>query len=251
MAHSLSWTAVRGKSPKLVLDAFGLRPTARKWDLPDRGTPFCWAMLDNGWVLVLSSPVGTLEAAKAAARTSTVEMGSWHHDRFIDESGAADGFSSSLSEGCEVVCCFLMDMVMVSRATAWKDGVRRWSVTHDAQAGGIDHLTVEGQPPASLASMEAAARAKRRAGAPAPQRASAAPSALRQVFDAFFSVKRRPRLRTYRPGLDAPMPVDYLFDVPVDLAKAVTGFRHDESEREFEVLEPAPGSKLGERAHHP
>jgi hypothetical protein len=238
MGHSLSWTAVRGKSPELVLNAFGLRPTTRKWDLPDRGTPYCWATLDDGWVLVLSSPVATFEAAKAAARRSTVEMGSWHHDRFIDESGTADGFSSSLSMGGEVVSCFLMETVMVSRASAWKDGVRSWSVVHDVQAGGIDHLTVEGQPPPSLASMEAAARAKRRAAAPGPQGASAAPSVLRQVFNAFFSLKRRPRLRTYRPGLDTPRPVDYLFDVPVDLAKEVTGFRHDESEREFEVLEP-------------
>jgi hypothetical protein len=35
----------------------------------------------------------------------------------------------------------------------------------------------------------------------------------------------------------APKGVDFVFDVPVELAEALTEFRHDSSELEFRVLE--------------
>ncbi|RPJ81981.1 MAG: hypothetical protein EHM13_09620 [Acidobacteria bacterium] len=214
----------------------------KNWDVPDRRHPYCWATLDEGWVLVLSSPLGTFEAADALVTKGGT--GASRGARFFDDAGAADGFSSSLSVGCEVVCCFVMETVMVSRAAAWKDGVQQWSVLHDAQAGGIDHLHVVGQPPSSLASLEAAARKKQGGNTPAPPRASAARRLLSEVFEAFFSLKRRPRLQTSIPGRDGrPIRADYLIDVPVELAKALTGFRHDERELEYEMLEPAQAPK--------
>jgi hypothetical protein len=246
MGHSLSWTAVRGRSAELVLAAFELRPTGQKWDLPDRRHPFCWATLDGGWVLVLSSPLGTFDAAKALATRGRAGRGKSSGARHFDPEGAADGFSSALSVGCELVCCFVMETVMVSRAAAWKDGVQQWSVLHNPDTGGVDHLRVVGQPPSSLASIEAAARKKQQGNAPAPGRPSVARSLLGDVFEAFFSVKRRPRLRTSIPGRDGrAMRVDYLIDVPTELAKALTGFRHDESELELELLEPAQSSDAG------
>lgn len=176
MGFALSWTAVRGKSPEEVLAAFELRPTGRTGDAPSRRDPFCWTQAAGGWVVVLAR----------------------HDARFLDESRRAERFLASLSAGCELVCCFVEEHVMVSRATAWKDGVELWSVLHDAQVA-IDHLQADGTPPSSLARNEPAARAAQR----------------NEAED-----------------------VDHLFDVPVDLAAEATGFRHDELGPELEVLEP-------------
>lgn len=106
---------------------------------------------------------------------------------------------ATLSAGGEVVACFVEEHVMASAASGWRDGKLEWSVGHQAEAS-LDHLDRQGRPPPALAELEAAARAKRQARAEGP---------------------------------------DFLFDVPVDLAKAVTGFRHDEGERPFEELEPS------------
>lgn len=201
MGWSLSWTAVRGKPPEAVLEAHGLRPTGAAWDLPDRRHPFAWAALDGGWVLVVSSPSGALDAEAARTGKGLFKLRAWHDPRFMDESEASDPFLASLSAGCEVVCCFLEEHVMVSRAAGWKDGDRLWSVLHDGQEDDVGDLQVVGAPPPELATIEAAARAEQRA---------------------------------------TPEGVDFVFDVPVDLAKALTGFRHDELEREYELLEPVP-----------
>jgi hypothetical protein len=88
---------------------------------------------------------------------------------------------------------------MFSQAVSWRDGARTWSVTHDADRG-LDHLQVSGEPPAPFGALEAEALAGRRRDPQGP---------------------------------------DLVFDVPVDLAKAVVGFRHDEEDgRVFHELEP-------------
>ncbi len=204
MGWSLSWTAVRGKPPEAVLEAHGLRRTGAAWDLPDRKHPYGWAELDGGWVLVASSPSGALEAEKRRTGKGLLALRAWHDPRFLDESEASDGFLASLSTGCEVVCCYLEEHVMVSRAAGWRDGDRIWSVLHDAQEGSVADLQVEGAAPPPLGPLAAAARAEQAA---------------------------------------TPEGVDFLFDVPIDLAKALTAFRHDEAEREYELREPAPDAE--------
>jgi hypothetical protein len=49
------------------------------------------------------------------------------------------------------------------------------------------------------------------------------------VFDSI-----RHNLSQAQAGSDA---VDYIFDAPIELARYVTGFRHDEGEHEFNILE--------------
>lgn len=187
MGFSLTWTAVRGKPSEEVLAALGLRLTgATSDDMPTRREPYASAQLDGGWVLVVAD-------ASTAPR-----------ERFLDESDAADRFLSSLSKGCEVVCCFVEEHVMYGRACAWRDGVRLWSVAHDAEVG-VDDLQVAGTPPPDLAALADRAREEQAAEGDA----------------------------------------DYAFDVPVDLAKAVAGFRHDEDTLQCRLLEPVPGGKRG------
>jgi len=117
--------------------------------------------------------------------------------RFLDESEAAAPFLATLSVGGEVVAGFLEEHVMASRAAAWDGGARRWSLRYDPERR-PDRLLAEGSPPAELGPIEASLR----------------------------EAQRR-----------EPDGADRLFEIPLELAKAITGFRGDEDEREYEELE--------------
>jgi hypothetical protein len=87
------------------------------------------------------------------------------------------------------VSCFLETHVMVSAAAGWENGRRIWSVLHESDHG-IDHLEIEGKPPAAFAAI--------RDGLAAKQKTQGG----------------RPR-------------VDYIFDIPINLAAAITGFHYE------------------------
>jgi len=155
MGASLSWFAVRGKGPEAVLRDLGLKNVGKEY----RDTPFCGGALPSGWYLVIHG----------------------RHEFTNDE-------VRRLSQGCEVVACFVEEHVMVSRAAGWKDGEPIWAVTHDSEQGG-GHLDVEGQLPADFSAI-------------------------------------RDRL-TKRQEKDEG--VDFIFNIPVDLAKQLTGYSHEET----------------------
>jgi hypothetical protein len=118
-----------------------------------------------------------------------------------------------LSAGCEVVTGDVEEHVMVSIATGWKEGRKVWSVVHDAQRG-KEHLETEGELPAMFGGIRDELRSKQQAAG----------------------------------GGDAD--VDYIFDVPVMLAKTLTGYQHDAhvswaGDQPFEVLVETSAS--GER----
>lgn len=119
MGASLSWFAVRGKSPKAVLQDFGLKNVGKEY----QKTPFCGGALPSGWFLVIH---GRHEFTKEEAR--------------------------SVSRGGEVIACFVEEHVMISRAAGWKDGEQVWCITHGAEESD-DHLDVEGEPPAGFAAI--------------------------------------------------------------------------------------------------
>jgi hypothetical protein len=178
MGYSLSWFAVRGKSPELVLSQLELHATGTREEIPE--SPIVAAELPDGWYLVLSN----------------------QDTRFVE-----DASLRRISAGCEVVSCFVEEHVMCSEARGWKDGKELWSVCHDAQVG-IDNLEKMGALPSTFSSIHTRLLAEReKAGAQA---------------------------------------ADFLFDVPVELAKAETGFRHDEDcpggkEDPFELLATGRG----------
>jgi hypothetical protein len=116
MGASLSWFAIRGKTPEAVLQDFGLKNVGKEY----RKTPFCGGILPSGWYLVIHA----------------------RHEFTHDE-------VRRVSRGAEVVACFVEEHVMVSRAAGWKDSQQIWSVTHDSEQGG-DHLEVQGRPPAAF-----------------------------------------------------------------------------------------------------
>ena len=105
----------------------------------------------------------------------------------------------------EVVYCFVEDRVMFGRASGWKDGKFLWSVTHDCEKGKY-HLEIKGDAPLSLKGIHAKLVSKQDAAG----------------------------------GEQAD--VDHIYDAPAELAKDLTGFRHDQdkpgmSHKPFQVLE--------------
>jgi hypothetical protein len=101
----------------------------------------------------------------------------------------------------EVVACYVEEHVMSSGAAHWRAGQRVWSVDHDAGAG-ILRLKVRGEPP-----------------------------------PAFAEIHDRLRSEQETAGGESAK-VDHMFDVPVELAKSLTGYCHEDElgERPFEVL---------------
>jgi hypothetical protein len=117
-----------------------------------------------------------------------------------------DNVLADLSGGADVMSFLVEEASMVSVATGFSDGRRIWQVVHDSSQG-LDHLETQGQLPASFAAVKDRLLGKLRA---AGQHSA-----------------------------------DYLFDVPADLSKSITGYRHDEDIEgvdgdPFAVLERRP-----------
>jgi hypothetical protein len=123
-----------------------------------------------------------------------------------------DNILQRLSCGCEVVTCFVEEHVMLSSSSDWKDGHRCWSVIHNAQKR-RDHLETQGQLPIAFSSILKQLQSKQK--------------------DADMNGKR----------------VDFIFDIPVELAYTLAGYRHDRdvpglSDKLFEVLDSSESIKV-------
>ncbi len=116
MGFSLSWLAVKGKSPKAVRDALGFHATGKREEIPE--SDLSAAELPGGWYLIVSNRSEQVVPDSAMQRLS----------------------------GSEVVTCFVEEHVMFSNAAGWQDGRKCWSITHDSQRG-IRHLEAEGNLP--------------------------------------------------------------------------------------------------------
>lgn len=121
-----------------------------------------------------------------------------------------------LSRGCEVLTCTVEEHVMFSQATGWRDGREEWRVTHRGEDGPVG-LDAEGGLPAGFPAIRDELTA-------------------RQVAEG---------------GADAG--VDYLFDIPVALVQAFTGFKHDEAGLDgetlaFDVLESTASARAAKQS---
>jgi len=111
-------------------------------------------------------------------------------DRF-DHPFAEDASLRLFSRGCTVVAVHVHEGIMFSGTELYRDGVPVWSVTHNAQEGMYD-LQTEGTLPGALAEIRA----------------------------------RLTDEQDREGGVDAG--VDCIFDVPVELAMTLSGYRHDQ-----------------------
>lgn len=130
----------------------------------------------------------------------------WHAIVFnrFDHELLRDEVLKRVSEGCELVAAGAEEHVMCSFASGWRDGERVWWSTHDSQNGLYD-LQAEGSLPEG------------------------------------FEALRAERLDEQRAAERDAENVDYVFEIPLETAKRVTGFSYDEAEPEegFAVLRVA------------
>lgn len=112
-----------------------------------------------------------------------------------------DDVLSRVAELGELVAAGAEEHVMCSFACGWRDGQRTWRAMHDPQTG-IDHLEVEGAMPADFDALR------------------------RDLLDQQHSAG----------GNDAD--VDYVFQIPLETVKRISGFSYQETEPEdgFVVL---------------
>jgi hypothetical protein len=145
------------------------------------------------WVALKGGNVQTVSSALGLSESelagTTLPTG-WYVVVF-NRTEIEDGALEKLSQSGEVICCFVEDHVMVSWASGWRKGIKMWSVVHDCEKGRF-HLHIEGEPPSELKGLADRLIAE--------QRASGGEKAE----------------------------VDHVYDAPAELAKALTGFRHDE-----------------------
>ena len=112
-----------------------------------------------------------------------------------------------------VIACRIEEHVMFSSAEFWEQGEKLWRVEHDAQQG-KRHLNLEGLHPASY------------------------PEVLQQA-------------KEEQDAEDlGPKEVDFYFEVPLQTANQIVGFKHDEEnsdldQDQFEVYASMP-QLLGE-----
>jgi len=122
------------------------------------------------------------------------------------KNGSHELLLARLSAKREVVSCFVEDHVMYSSATGWNRARQVWRIFHDREKGRY-HLDVLGHPPPELNQIRERLTPEQNAGG----------------------------------GEKAD--VDFIYDVPAELAKSLTGFRHDQGTAGmvadvYHVLEP-------------
>ena len=116
----------------------------------------------------------------------------WHIVFFNEGCDAVERYAKRLlSAAPEAVTCYVEEHVMCSGVAGWTAGTKDWEVSHESEKG-IFHLSQDGSVPAEFAGIHE-------------------------------------RLKTEQESNGGEgSDVDYIFDVPVELAKAIVGFRHDE-----------------------
>jgi hypothetical protein len=96
-----------------------------------------------------------------------------------------------LSVDQEVILCLVEEHVMASSAEFWSKGKRQWWISHEGECGpkGLD---VDGNPP-----------------------------------EVYPSIRKEMEASQLAKGGDKAE-VDYIFEIPLEVAKSLVGFKHDE-----------------------
>lgn len=159
------------------------------------GYSLSWAALKGGALQVICDacnlhPTGRREEIAESKIDAAEIPGGWYLVLF-NQQEIDDRLLARLSAQGEVVSCFVEDHVMYSSAAGWNRGRQVWKVFHDCEKGRY-HLDVAGAPPPELKEIR---------------------ERLRQGQDAAGGEKAD---------------VDFIYDIPAEVAKSLTGFRHDQ-----------------------
>jgi hypothetical protein len=101
-----------------------------------------------------------------------------------------DHILQKVSSSEEIVHCFVEEHVMFSSVEGWLNGEKIWSAVHDSEKG-ISHLEIIGKCPKSM-----------------------------------IDIRQRLTAQATSSGSEQSE-IDFIFDVPVELARELTGFCHD------------------------
>lgn len=186
------------------------------------GWSLSWAALKGGDVQRVCSLLGLRQTGKqegvAESKISGAVIPSGWYVVVFNRKEIKDHTLEKLSQTGEVISCFVEDHVMFSSAAGWKNGRQVWRVAHNGEEDAVLHLDTSGELPAEFEAIRNEQFAKQE------QEATS----------------------------EDDLKVDHVYDIPTELAKKLTGFRHDEdtsglSGEVFEALEPAKssGSFLG------
>jgi hypothetical protein len=96
-----------------------------------------------------------------------------------------------LSTDRDLLLCLIEEHVMASSAEYWSKGKRQWWLSHEGE-NGPKGLEVDGNPP-----------------------------------ECFPAIRKAMGAQQLAEGGDDAM-VDYIFEIPLTVAKSLVGFRHDE-----------------------
>ncbi|MBC3874044.1 hypothetical protein [Undibacterium flavidum] len=124
MGYSISWFAVRNKTPDVLLDELLLKRTGKMSDYPE--VPISGRSLPSGWFIVVFNDI-------EHPLVSAISL-------------------AAVSKNCDVIVCMVKEHVMVSTSALWKNGEQIWHVEHDAQTS-IDHLQSSGDLPDDYATI--------------------------------------------------------------------------------------------------
>ena len=123
MGYRVLLIAVKGKSPEAIHRDYGVVPTDEREEVPE--SPVTGAMLPSGAYLLYIN----------------------------DEIEPDDRVFARLSKNASLLACYANETVMNSCASSWANGVKQWSVFHDAQQG-IKHLEITGDVPEQLKAIQ-------------------------------------------------------------------------------------------------
>jgi hypothetical protein len=176
------------------------------------GYSLSWAALKGGSLQTACAALGLRATGKREEIAKSQIVGAqlptgWYVVVF-SRTEIKDKTLEKLSQAGEVVGCFVEDHVMFSSASAWKNGQKLWHVAHSGEEDKVLHLETNGDLPAEFESIRKSVLAKQ-----------AQEAAENDEFK-----------------------VDHVYELPAELAKKITGFRHDEptpgmTGEVFEVLE--------------
>jgi hypothetical protein len=107
-----------------------------------------------------------------------------------------EGSVVKLSANCQVIVCLIEEHVMASLARLYENGLQVWEVSHQGDED-ISNLETSGTLPARFAGI------------------------------------RNGLMKQQREEGGDPPEVDFIFDIPLDLAESICGYRHDKAEFDF------------------
>jgi len=133
---------------------------------------------------------------------------------------------AALSAGTSVIGCQAEEHMMFSAAHCFSDSREAWSVYHDSQ-NGLHDLSTRGAPPAALEPIQTRLTAQQGRGEGFMLKSISDTPHGKYVLDLLKGFRDTEHMSSAE---DEWAPVDYLFDIPIELAAEVTGYRHDRSE---------------------